>query len=328
MRTDLATDNHKPVLSSDNAPEQARLRPAIAGQTSSYDLSYSDNGPYAFAGTRNTNNNQYVLHFDPRRKAFILDRVDSTFDMNLTRTPATTDPDALSNLYPHIGKDAEAKANPAAAPKPKPKTTKNKASGNVFAKAPAKAPTKAAPAKKEAPRKPEKKEVKNMTLALPVPEAPKPKAKPRKVDDDDEEEEEDDGDDGLLIEYPGAEPKSAKSNPPPAFTAFRRFDEAMDQRDSAAEEVDSESDEEHVDRYQGAGHHEETQSQSLEKRLDHMEIDTRFETGADEDDDMGASFEDDLEKDLEKDLEDAFEDLENSQNGSPDGDESDISEEE
>lgn len=68
----------------------------------SYDLTYDDGGKYAFHGNRSTKENQYALIFDPERKAFVLHRVDSTFNMNLIRTPATSDAEALRDEYPHL----------------------------------------------------------------------------------------------------------------------------------------------------------------------------------------------------------------------------------
>lgn len=95
------TDNHKPILSSDHAPDEAQLTPSSASPNA-YDLSYNDDGKYAFHGNRVTKENQYALIFDPERKAFVLHRVDSTFNMNLIRTPATSDAEALKDEYPHL----------------------------------------------------------------------------------------------------------------------------------------------------------------------------------------------------------------------------------
>jgi hypothetical protein len=309
-------DNHKPEHSSSSAPEQARLKPAIAGKTTSYDLSYNDNGTYAFAGTRNIDSNQYVLHFDPKRKAFILDRIDSTFNMNLTRTPANSDPESLRQKYPHIeeGGKPKAKAAPAAAPKPKPKTSKAKAkaASNVFNVPPPK------PA-----RKTEKKKANDVPLSLPKPETtppPEPKRKPRKVEDD-EDEEEDEGPDPLEVDW--GSPKGNKADFSPAFNAVapRRFDDYMNQRDSEADEADEDSEGEGpLDRDFNLPSPVKSRTQPHHDD-DAMEVDHRAQ---DEDDDMGASLEDDLEKELEN----AFEDIEPSQNGTPDpGDESEISEE-
>ncbi|KAH8169779.1 RNA polymerase II transcription elongation factor domain-containing protein [Sarocladium implicatum] len=311
--------NHKPEHSSSNAPEQARLKPAVAGKTTSYDLSYNDNGTYAFAGTRNIDSKQYVLHFDPKRKAFILDRIDSTFNMNITRTPTNTDPESLRQRHPHI-KDEDLKPQskpaaapaPAPAPAPKPKSkAKPKATGNVFQQT-------------KAPRKNEKKQVKkDVELALPKPQASPPpeqkKRKPRK-DEDDEDEEEEEGPDPLEVDW-GSPKDNNKTDFSPAFTAVapRTFDDYMNQRESEAEEADDDSEEPLDDELNlPSPVNSRTARGQAERHPDSMDVDHKAQR-EDEDDDMD---------DLEKDLENAFEDLENSQNGSPDpGDESEISEE-
>lgn len=309
------TDNHKPEHSSSNAPEQARLKPAVAGKTASYDLSYNDNGTYGFAGTRNIDSKQYVLHFDPKRKAFILDRIDSTFNMNITRTPTDTDPESLRQKHPHI-KDEEIKARPkpvsAPAPAPKPKAkAKTKATGNVFQ-----------PAKST--RKNEKKQVKkDVELALPKAKAsppPEPKKRKPRKDEDDEDEDDEEGPDPLEVDW--GSPKNNKADFSPAFAAVpsRGFDEFMNQRESEAEEADDDSEEPLEQDFKlPSPVNSRTARAQAERHQDPMDVDDQAQKKEADDDDMD---------DLEKDLENAFEDLENSQNGSPDpGDESEISEE-
>lgn len=100
-------DNHKPAF----PQADARLKPSIPGKTSSYDLNFSSaEGTVGFAGTRSTDDGDYVLYFDPERKAFVLDKVDSTFNMNLTRTPANSNPDDLRRRHPHLGSGPSQKA--------------------------------------------------------------------------------------------------------------------------------------------------------------------------------------------------------------------------
>merc|ERR1712000_391904 len=103
--------NHKP--SSIPSDARARLKPSIPGQTSSYDLnvlsSSSSSTTHAFAGTRTTQNGKYVLYFDAENQRFVLDRVDSTFNMNLTRTPENSDPGALERRFPHIDESGKKK---------------------------------------------------------------------------------------------------------------------------------------------------------------------------------------------------------------------------
>lgn len=298
-------DNHRPTLSSSDAPAHARLKPSLPGKTTSYDLSYTDGGSsYAYSGTRSVGDDQYVLHFDPERKAFILDKVDSTFNMSVTRLPGHTDPAKLARQYP-----------PLDGPKPKP-----------VSKPPAK---NAAQQSRPSRRKSEKKQQQppppppppqhDVALSLPQPEPPKAdkKKSSKRADRDEEDEEEDDGDGDLLVEYPGDDNAAAKLNDfSPAFPAFpppRRFEDFMDQRDS-------EGDADLGLKFKlpspvNQPHHHDHQNQQHPSAHDPQ--------GGD---DEPASA--DMEDDLEKELENAFEDLANSQEGSPDGgDESEISEE-
>lgn len=301
-------DNHKPALSSSSAPSSARLKPSVPGKTASYDLAYTDNDDkYAFTGTRSTDDNQHVLYFDPKRKAFILDKVDSTFNMNVTRLPDNTDQDSLRRQYPQIDsktqysqqttteKPAKAVEKPAAKPRAKPATQK-----------------------KEVKRKPEKKQPpKNIELSLPVPmtaqpekpAAPKSRPPPvnRNEDEEEGEEEEDDDDGGLLVEYPGANPSTSRRNDfSPAFPSVRRFDEFMDRRESEGDDADGESDDD----------------PELDFKLPSPVNQPQHEPEPMQIDDEGAGFEDDLEKELEN----AFE-LELGNSAKNSGDESEISEE-
>ncbi|KAH6607181.1 ell-associated factor [Trichoderma cornu-damae] len=104
--------NHKPSFPASDA----RLKPSIPGKTTSYDLSFSNSdGTVGFAGTRSTDDGDYVLYFDPERKAFILDKVDSTFNMNLTRVPGNSNPDELRRRFPHLESGQPQKTAAAAA---------------------------------------------------------------------------------------------------------------------------------------------------------------------------------------------------------------------
>jgi hypothetical protein len=326
--------NHKPTLSSDTAPDHARLKPSLPGDTSSYDLSFINNGGhYAYAGTRNFGKDQYVLYFSPERQAFILDRVESTFDMNLTRTPTNSDPASLGRKYPHLPKASASKLDQlkkeSAADRTE--TAKRKPPTKSQAKSPLinSQPRRAAEKKKEPPPK------KRMDLALPVPEAPKPKAK-RKPAEEDEEDEEDDDDGGLLIEYPDAPSKAPKTDFSPAFPSMRRFDDFMDKRESEADDADGESGEDEYEdlklpspvSHQRATAHQDDPSR-YQREPTPMDVDDSRDNKEQEGEDG-----DDLEKDLEKDLEAAF-DLEKDMemafeglnNGHDSGDESEISEE-
>ncbi|KAF7548151.1 hypothetical protein G7Z17_g7255 [Cylindrodendrum hubeiense] len=319
--------NHKPALSSSSAPNSARLKPSVPGQTASYDLTYTDdNSKYSFSGPRNTTDNQYVLYFDSERQVFVLDKVDSTFNMNVTSLPDNSDTESLRRQYPQI--DNASRPPPPKASKPANKPVSKPASKPVSkpasgAEKPAPKPRAKPPVqKKEVKRKPEKKQPpKSIALSLPVPEPskPQPESQPkrRSLDEDEDEDEDDDG--GLLVEYPGADPRAAahQTNFSPAFPSVRRFDDFMNQRESEGDDADGEEDDEPDMDFKlpsPVNHHVH---QSAPEPMDE-----------DMDDDAGGA---DLEDDLEKEMEIAFEDLENSQEGSPegspDGDESEISEE-
>lgn len=302
-------DNHKPTLSSDQAPNSARIKPSVPGKTASYDLTYTDNDEkYAFTGTRNTDSGQYVLYFDPSREAFILDLVDSTFNMNVTRLPGNSDPDSLRRQHPHIDSNAS---------KASVKTEKNTADAEKPAP---KARAKPSTQKKEVKRKPEKKQApKNVALSLPVPlpAQPQKSAEPKKRTPapEDEEEEDEDDDGGLLVENPGADTNSARRTDfSPAFPSFRRFDEFMDQRESEGDDADGEEDDEPDFEFKLPS--PVNNRSQYETQPDPMDVDEEEEPEEEE-----------LEVDLAKELENAFENFENSQQESPDGDESEISEE-
>ncbi|PHH84797.1 hypothetical protein CDD83_1391 [Cordyceps sp. RAO-2017] len=337
--------NHKPTLSSTDGPAHARLKPSLPGKTSSYDLSFTDGGgSYAYAGTRSVDGNQYVLHFDPDRKAFVLDRIDSTFDMNLTRVPGNSDPAKLSRQFPHLdlnprksdgntaSKSSDAKpATPATTSAPAPKAAAPAKAAAAAAAAAAKSPAAQPQQPKPAKRKTDKKQVKqqqqkDIALSLPKPEPPKEKKSvggakkaEQRPKDEDEDEDEDDDDGGLLVEYPGGDnPAAAKlTDFSPAFPRPRRFDDFMDQRDSEGD-ADGESD--------GEPDFDFKLPSPVNNPAAAAAAAPATATAAHGDDDDAASA--DLEDDLEKDLENAFEDMANSQEGSPDGgDESEISEE-
>ncbi|KJZ75770.1 hypothetical protein HIM_04927 [Hirsutella minnesotensis 3608] len=329
--------NHKPTLSSSDGPAHAKLKPSQPGKTTSYDLTYTDGGAsYAYVGTRNLGGNQYVLHFDADRKVFILDKIDSTFDMNVTRLPGNSDPAKLKSQYPHLETLKLESQKPESR---KPESQKPDSSAESTTKATseaAKPRPKAKPAPKTAaakspvhlPKQPRRKVEKkqpapapaqnDIALSLPKPEPPKEQKKSAKrIEEEEEEDEDDDG--GLLVEYPGGDNAGAKMKDfSPAFPAFpaRRFDDFMDQRDSEGD-ADGESD----------------GDLDLDFKLpspvnNNTQAALRYD-GQAHDESIGeepASV--DMEDDLEKEMEIAFEDLANSQEGSPDGgDESEISEE-
>ncbi|PTB70354.1 hypothetical protein BBK36DRAFT_1173989 [Trichoderma citrinoviride] len=247
--------NHKPSFPASDA----RLKPSLPGKTTSYDLTFpSPEGTVGFAGTRSTDDDDYVLWFDPERKAFILDKVDSTFNMNLTRIPGNSNPEELRRRYPHLenGQSQKVGDKKNVSNKDKSKSTP-KADDKTITKPVDKQPLDKKPLEKKSVEKRslekkifEKKQLdkklpKKIDLALPMPQPPKPaqsESRKKKDDDDDEEDEDDDGD--LLIEYPGAENPAKQTHFSPAFPAPRRFDDFMDQRESEVEEEDDDQEDE------------------------------------------------------------------------------------
>lgn len=296
-------DNHKPTLSSNDAPNNARLKPSLPGKTDSYDLTFTDDdGNYAYSGSRNTNSNQYVLHFDPERRAFILDKIDSTFNMNMTRLPSNSDPERLRSQYPHLDSQSAPKkvtAKKMAGTKETPKSTTSKSQSQ------AKEP------KRKAAEKKKQQQTKQVALSFPEPQVEIPKPKAKSFGDEEEDDEDDDG--GLLIEYPGGD-AAKQADFSPAFPPPRRFDDFMDRRESEADDADGESDDEpDMDFKLPSPVNNHTSHPPEPMNQDDV-------AGAQDDEGDGMN---DMDDDLEKDMEMAFEDMANT----PDSDESEISEE-
>ncbi|EHK42807.1 hypothetical protein TRIATDRAFT_224778 [Trichoderma atroviride IMI 206040] len=323
--------NHKPAF----PQSDARLKPSIPGKTSSYDLNFSNSeGTVGFAGTRSTDDGDYVLYFDPERKAFVLDKVDSTFNMNLTRTPANSNPDDLRRRHPHLGSGPSQKAGDQ-----KSASSKDKLNGVER-----KIHEMKNMEKRLAASKFDKKPLpKKIELALPVPEPPKPQESRKKRDHEDDEEEDDDDDD-LLIEYPGAEAPSRPAHHfSPAFPIARRFDDFMDQRESEVEEDDEAMDED----TEAAFKLPSPVKNGSQAQSEPMDVDEEEEDEAEEGQEAGEAGEAegaaDFEYDLEQELENAFDQLDNNDqdngnnsnnsnsgyyyNNNNDDDESEISEE-
>ncbi|KAK1590880.1 RNA polymerase II transcription elongation factor-domain-containing protein [Colletotrichum navitas] len=330
--------NHKPELTSE--PGTARLKPETPGSKSDFDLSFPDgnNGMYGYAGTRTMDDNQYVLYFDPARKVFILDKVDSTFHMNVTRTPSNDNPESLRQQFEQLDTSITAtpevrKPTAAADSKDKP-STKPAAKASSGPKRPSASSNKAA----AKPRKPAAaKKSEPIHLALPTNDAPPVPAKPtapakkkettRKAAGSDDEEDDDDDDFGLTIEYPD-EHKNKKADFSPAFAPniqVRSFSDFL--RDSEADDADGESDLEERDlanfnlpspmngqaqqqEHQQHHHFHNDQYQDQDDDAEQMEVDSEP--------DFEDALEDDLEAELEKELEAA---------NSGDAEESEVSEE-
>lgn len=254
----LLTDNHKPTLSSDTAPATAKLKPSSSSSgTPSYDLSFTDDGgKYAYSGTRSTKENQYALIFDPERKAFVLHRLDSTFNMNLTRTPSNPDPDALKDEHPHldsssirVSTDSNNKTGTTTSNSNKKKGSGRGPRGNAAKNAGM------VENKRGAAAAPSSSTIKAKAKAA---EAAQDKKKEERMrsprSPNDSEDEDNSDDDGLLIEYPDPQPGAdvvhssfgggagrphQQQHDPP----IRRFSEFMANQPTDDSDADAEYDE-------------------------------------------------------------------------------------
>lgn len=233
-------DNHKPELSSDAAPNEAKLKPSPSDDDT-FNLSFYENGgKYAYNGTRSAKENQYVLIFDPERKAFVLHRMDSMFHMNLTRTPYNSDAQELKEKYPHIDSNVrpttDKKTGKAAAGKARETTNKKASADSKKKEAPA--------AKAEAPETEAKSSQQSQA------NKDKPKKQQRNRSPAESEDDDEDGDGGLLVEYPDPAPSAPARGQDfsPAFpTAIRRFSEFVrDEGPESDEDADAEYDEEDI----------------------------------------------------------------------------------
>lgn len=330
-------DNHRPTLSSDNAPSRAVLK--RSARDGSYNLGFDDRGErYQYNGTRTSEDGNYVLIFDPARKAFVLHRVDSLFHMNLTKTPADN-VESLRKQFPQLevkstGKDstnAPGKQQKAKDAAEKAAPSKSTGPGKGKAKENANAATRETATKG---RKTKADRTKPVELTMPDPslkKTPSPlpppppasapvlaqeekKSKRRARSPVESEEEDNDDDIGLTIEYPDGEPSnfqpsfptSNNFNPPfptRRFSEFLRSNEVGEEDDDADAEFDDDmvedEDEEEEDR---AGF----KLPSPVNRHKPIEPPARFEfetnAGGDEDADAdGDEFDEaDLEAELEK----------------------------
>jgi hypothetical protein len=243
-----ATDNHRPTLSSDTAPDTARLKKSSKDE--SYNLGFDDQGDkYQYNGVRTTDDGNYVLIFDPARKAFVLHRVDSTFHMNITRTPTDSNAESLRKKFPQL----EVKS-------PSTKLPKGKAGGKPGPgkPAPAKANKGSRGAAEETPKaKPGSQSEKNKPVGLTLPDlnAPTKKSEPSASQSEQEkkpkrpalspvesEEDDDDDDGGLTVEYPEGNPAAFRSSSqymPTIPVVTRRFSEFADERESEEDDFDT-----------------------------------------------------------------------------------------
>ncbi|KAF3019877.1 hypothetical protein E8E14_013761 [Neopestalotiopsis sp. 37M] len=194
--------NHRP----DPAPDSAKLRQNVTFK-GNFDMLYGDKGNiHKYRGNRTSNENQYVLIFDPNREVFVLHKVDSTFNMNLIQTPDNKNADNLKKQYPHLPNSTAESS-----------TTKTKAKAGGGAKG-----TKA---QKAAPPKPSK------------PAAPEK----RKNGSDDEE----DSDDGDVLEIDFGDTAAPNRDFSPAFPP-RRFSEFAAQNEEEEDDADGEDEDEEM----------------------------------------------------------------------------------
>ncbi|KAK3298262.1 RNA polymerase II transcription elongation factor-domain-containing protein [Chaetomium fimeti] len=247
--------NHRPALSSDTAPNTARLKKSA--KDDSYNLGFDDQGDkYQYNGVRTTDDGNYVLIFDPARKAFVLHRVDSTFHMNITRTPTDNNAESLRQQFPQLevktestkrprGKAAEKasnnRANTTKATPTKAKGNKNLGAGDT--------------PKSKASSQPEKNKAVELTLpnlsAAPTNPKKQPSAsqsekekKPKRpaLSPVESEEDDDDDDGGLTVEYPEGNPAvlCASNQYMPTFpSVIRRFSEFANERESDDDDFDT-----------------------------------------------------------------------------------------
>ena len=232
-------DNHKPELSSDTAPNEAKLKPSPSDDDT-FNLSFYENGgKYAYNGTRSAKENQYVLIFDPERKAFVLHRMDSMFHMNLARTPYNSDAQELKGKYPHIDGNVRSTTDKKKAPtsKREPVNKKNSSEGKKK-EAPA--------AKSEAPETEAKSSQQSQADKNTKPKQQQQQRNRSPAESD----EDDDQDGGLLVEYPDPAPSAPTRGQDfsPAFpTAIRRFSEFVrDEGPESDEDADAKYDEEDI----------------------------------------------------------------------------------
>ncbi|KAG8168096.1 hypothetical protein KVR01_003785 [Diaporthe batatas] len=208
--------NHKPELSSDTAPNAATLKPSPS-QDDTFNLSFYENGgKYAYNGTRSAKENQYVLIFDPERKAFVLHRVDSMFHMNLACTPYNSDAQELKDKYPQIDSNIRSTTEKKKAPAGRRDTANKKASAESKKKETPAAKSEAPEAEAKASQQPQ------------ADKDGKAKKQQRNRSPAESEEEDDDDGGGLLVEYPDPAPSAPTRGQDfsPAFpTAIRRFSE-------------------------------------------------------------------------------------------------------
>lgn len=153
---------------------------------------------YAYRGTRTSGDDQYVLLFDPERKAFILHQIDSSFDMNLTSTPWDQDATSLRQSYDQLAPPRQIRK-----PEPQCEVKRVPVRNNIESKV----------KKTEKPKKP------RATRREPTPEPV-----------------EEDSDDDMIVEYPDGPPSQRfQSQSTPIFRQ-EESEESEEDADSEMEE--------------------------------------------------------------------------------------------
>ncbi|KAK6607921.1 ell-associated factor [Botrytis cinerea] len=147
--------NHKPDPSTGASANSAQLKPSSNSDSANYDLSLSDNNDdYTYTGARTSGDGQFILTFDPVRKVLVLDRIDSTFDMNLTSAPWTDDAAQLQSQYEQLEPPTKAIVEESQPKVPQKKATKSKAPAATKAKPAPRAKAEKAQKPKPPPREP------------------------------------------------------------------------------------------------------------------------------------------------------------------------------
>jgi hypothetical protein len=167
-------------------------------------------GIHKYRGNRTNGDSQYVLIFDPKREVFVLHKVDSTFNMNLTQTPDNKNADSLKKEYPHL---------------------KNSGADISSSKAKGGAASQATKGQKKGGSKPSK------------PSKPAAAPKERKAGTDDDEEESDNDDGGLEIDF--GDSSAPNRDFSPAFPP-RRFSEFAAQNEEEEDDADGEDEDEEM----------------------------------------------------------------------------------
>jgi hypothetical protein len=96
--------NHKPLLSH---PDTADSQVVHASDGSRVTLSLKDgHEEYKYSGRRHGADDEYLLLLDESRQEFLLQKLASSYALNLTRAPSESDSSTLAQRYPQLRSDA------------------------------------------------------------------------------------------------------------------------------------------------------------------------------------------------------------------------------